>query len=168
MTNTENWNDKSFVLEKVKRNGLALKYASEKLKNDKEVVLEAVRQYGGALEYASYELRNDKEFVLEAVKQDGKALEYASVEVIKKIQELTTMKKLLVITTSDDGAGKYLFENLSEELFELYLTADNQYICKDTEGCRKLNMSLENAIEITNTDERLKNLDGCIVVHFYY
>jgi hypothetical protein len=78
------------------------------------------------------------------------------------------MKKLLVITTSDDGAGKYLFENLSEELFNLYLTGDNQYICKDTEGCRKLNADLENAIEIKNTDERLNNINGCIVVHIYY
>ena len=79
------------------------------------------------------------------------------------------MKKLLVITTSDDGAGKYLFENLSEELFELYLTADNQYICKDTEGCKKLKNDLENAIEITSpVDERLNNIDGCIVVHIYY
>ena len=79
------------------------------------------------------------------------------------------MKKLLVITTSDDGASKYLFENLSEELFNLYLTADNQYICNDTEGCRKLSNDLENAIDIANpVDERLKNLDGCIVVHFYY
>jgi len=79
------------------------------------------------------------------------------------------MKKLLVITTSDDGAGKYLFENLSEELFNLYLTGDNQYICKDTEGCRKLNADLENAIEITSpVDTKLNNIDGCIVVHIYY
>jgi hypothetical protein len=78
------------------------------------------------------------------------------------------MKKLLVIATSDDGAGRYLFENLSEELFNLYLTADNQYICKDTEGCIKLNDAFENAIEIKNTDERLNNINGCIVVHFYY
>jgi len=79
------------------------------------------------------------------------------------------MKKLLVITTSDDGAGKYLFENLSEELFNLYLTADNQNLCKNTEGCKKLNDDLENAIEITNpVDPKLNNIDGCIVGHFYY
>ena len=79
------------------------------------------------------------------------------------------MKKLLVITTSDDGAGKYLFENLSEELFNLYLTADNQNLCKNTEGCKKLNADLENAIEITiPIDPKLNNIDGCIVVHFYY
>ena len=47
------------VLEAVKQNGSALKYASEELKNDKEVVLEAVKQDGFALEYDSYELQND-------------------------------------------------------------------------------------------------------------
>ncbi len=78
------------------------------------------------------------------------------------------MKKLLVITTSDDGSGKYLFENLSEELFNLYLTADNKNLGGNNEGCIKLNHDLANAIEIKKTDERLKNLDGCIVVHIYY
>ncbi len=79
------------------------------------------------------------------------------------------MKKLLVIATSDDGAGRYLFENLTDELFNLYLTAHNRYIDYDSEGCKKLSDDLKNAIYIANTvDDRLKNLDGCIVVHFLY
>jgi hypothetical protein len=38
------------------------------LKNDKEVVIEAVKNDGFALKYASEYLKNDKKFVLEAVK----------------------------------------------------------------------------------------------------
>jgi len=73
MTNTQNWNDKDFVLEKVKQDGWCLYYASKELRGNKEVVLEAVRQSGGALRFASKELRKDKEVVLEAMIQDWKA-----------------------------------------------------------------------------------------------
>ena len=45
--------DKDFVLKAVKRDGCALRYASEALKADKNVVLEAVKQKGNALMYAS-------------------------------------------------------------------------------------------------------------------
>ena len=34
MTNTENWNDKDFVLEKVKQNGYAIYHASKERQND--------------------------------------------------------------------------------------------------------------------------------------
>jgi hypothetical protein len=79
------------------------------------------------------------------------------------------MKKLLVITSSDNGVSRNLFENLTDELFELYLTADNSYIDDDNQGCRRLDCDLENAINITNpVDDRLKNLDGVISVYFYY
>jgi len=56
------------VLEAVRQNGLALRYASEELRADQEVVLEAVRQHGLALGYAAEELQADRGFVLEALK----------------------------------------------------------------------------------------------------
>jgi hypothetical protein len=59
MTNTQNWANKEFVLEQVKKDGLALKYGSKELKNDIDVVLEAVKQNGYALYHASKELQND-------------------------------------------------------------------------------------------------------------
>ena len=37
----------------VKKNGLALKYASKEMQRDKEVVMEAVKKNGWALQYAS-------------------------------------------------------------------------------------------------------------------
>ena len=52
----------------------------EKLKRDREVVLEAVKQDGYALRFASEELRGDRDVVMEAVKQNGDALQYASQE----------------------------------------------------------------------------------------
>ncbi len=44
----------------------------------KEEVLEAVRQNGYALRYASSLLRADRKVVMTAVKQNGRALRFAS------------------------------------------------------------------------------------------
>ena len=46
------------VLQAVKQNGFALRYASAALQDDREIVLEAVKQDGHALEFASFGLRN--------------------------------------------------------------------------------------------------------------
>ena len=64
------WKDKDFVLEQVKKNGLAFYYASKEFKNDKEIVLAAVKKNGDAIRYASKELINNTEILLEAIKQD--------------------------------------------------------------------------------------------------
>ena len=77
------------------------------------------------------------------------------------------MKNLLVITITEDDVSKDLFENISKELFDLYLTADGKYLEGDSDdkACNKLNLELENAIEITDpADDRLKNLDGIITI----
>jgi hypothetical protein len=70
--------DRDFVLYSVKKNGLALEFASTLLKNDREIVLIAVTQNGYALEFASADLQNDFDIVLSAVKQNGYAIEFAS------------------------------------------------------------------------------------------
>jgi len=70
--------DKDELLIAVKKDGLALKHASDALKNDKEVVLAAVKQEGCALQYASQELKADKEVVLKAVRQTSWTIQYAS------------------------------------------------------------------------------------------
>ena len=69
-----NENNKEIILEAVKQNGNALKYASEDLRNDIDIVLEAVKENGVALVYASNNLKNNREIVLEAVKECGRAL----------------------------------------------------------------------------------------------
>ena len=55
---------RSEVLEAVKQDGHALKYASTALKDDREIVLEAVKQSGSALQYASAALQHDLVSVL--------------------------------------------------------------------------------------------------------
>jgi len=92
----DNWANKEFVLNKVKKNGCALEYASEELRNDKEIVLEAVKQNGKALKYANEELRGDKEVVIEAVKQNSNALQYAS-------KKLFSSKKFMIEAVKQDG-----------------------------------------------------------------
>ena len=50
--------NRAVVLEAVKQNGDAFRYASEELKRDRGVVLEAVKQNGDALQYASKDQRS--------------------------------------------------------------------------------------------------------------
>ena len=56
--------------------GIPLVFA-DNLKSDHEVVLEAVKQNGNALRFASDSVKADREFLLEAVKLDGFALNCA-------------------------------------------------------------------------------------------
>jgi len=72
--------DKKSVLEAVKLDGLAIRFASPELRADREVVLEAVKEDGHALSWASEELQADKEIVLETINQNGNAIQYASPE----------------------------------------------------------------------------------------
>ena len=59
------------MLERVARNGWALKHATEELRGDREVVITAVADRGYALEYATNELRGDREVVMTAGRQQG-------------------------------------------------------------------------------------------------
>ena len=74
--------DKDFMIKAVKRNGFALKYASDELKNDAEVVLDAIEgdvdHFAKSLEFASDELKDDKTIVMTAVSRYGEALCFAS------------------------------------------------------------------------------------------
>ena len=83
--NYNNYENREFVLEKVRKDGRLLKNAKN-FQNDKQIVLEAIRSKGSALKYASDDLRNNKEFVLEALKIKGVCLKYASLE-LKKDKE---------------------------------------------------------------------------------
>jgi hypothetical protein len=74
---------------------------------------------------------------------------------------------LLVVSCSgwDLSQSKYLFENISKELFDLYLTADNKILGCDIGACEQLNLDLENATKITSpVDIRLQKLDAIITV----
>jgi len=62
------YKDKSFVLEAVKRNGMALEYADKSLKKDKSIVLVAIKQDAEAFEFVDESLKNDPD-VIKAVKK---------------------------------------------------------------------------------------------------
>eukprot|EP00929_Paragymnodinium_shiwhaense_P010061 TRINITY_DN114543_c0_g1_i1.p1 TRINITY_DN114543_c0_g1~~TRINITY_DN114543_c0_g1_i1.p1 ORF type:complete len:177 (-),score=51.66 TRINITY_DN114543_c0_g1_i1:116-646(-) len=64
------WDDRAEVLAEVRRNGLALRHATEQVRRDREVVLAAVKNIGVALEFAAEDLRGDKDVVLEALPAD--------------------------------------------------------------------------------------------------
>lgn len=70
--------DDELVCIAVKKNGLALQFASDRLRNDKETVMIAVKKNGLALQFASEGLRNDKEAVMTAVNKEGGALRFVS------------------------------------------------------------------------------------------
>jgi hypothetical protein len=68
--------DNELVLIAVKKNGLALEFASERLRNDYDIVLCAVKKNGLALEFASDELKHNEQIVHEAICSDGNALKF--------------------------------------------------------------------------------------------
>ena len=71
-------NDKKFMIELVKIDGLCLKYASDELKDDIEVVGHAVREDGMSLKYASENMKRNRDIVMIAVKECGMALRFAN------------------------------------------------------------------------------------------
>jgi len=76
------WNNKEFVLAKVREDGINLQRASSRLRDDDDVVLAAVGQWGEALQYASERLRGSLAIVGAAVQAAGAAvLAYASPDV---------------------------------------------------------------------------------------
>lgn len=82
-------NDREFVLEVVKINGWALQFASEEFSKNREIILEAVKSNGGALQFVSEEFLKDREIVLEAVKSFGYVLRIASAE-LKNDREIVS------------------------------------------------------------------------------
>jgi hypothetical protein len=71
-------NDPDVVLAAVTQNGWALKHASAALRSDRGIVLAATRSYCLALTEASEELRSDRDFVVAVVARSGLALQCAS------------------------------------------------------------------------------------------
>ena len=70
--------NKALVLVAVRRNGYALKYASDRLKNTEDVVLEAVKNNGHGLQFANVRLQDNENIATAAVKCIPAALQHAS------------------------------------------------------------------------------------------
>ncbi|EFC43556.1 predicted protein [Naegleria gruberi] len=74
--------DREFVLEIVKKQGLALQYVHPSLQSDKVIVKEALASIEESFMYASSALREDTGFIVELVKEGyPSVLEYAAIDV---------------------------------------------------------------------------------------
>lgn len=98
--------DKEVVLEAVKKDGYALRFASEELRDDEEVVLEAVKNDAFAFSYVSERLKDNKEIVLTTVKKYGRAFSGAS-------ERLRDDKELVLVAIEKDA---FAFSFASERL----------------------------------------------------
>ncbi|EFC46769.1 predicted protein [Naegleria gruberi] len=116
---SEDWADRTYVLEAVKQRGNALKYADEAFKKDREIVLEAVKKNGLIIQYADSSLKRDREIVLEAVKQRGYAIQYAD-SLLKKDREI-----VLECVKQDGLALEYVDLSLQKDR-EIVLAAVKQ------------------------------------------
>jgi len=70
--------NRTFVLDAVQRNGMALQYVDNQLAGDKQIVLAAVQDIGYAFKFAADGLKGDRDFVLAVVKVWGRALQFAA------------------------------------------------------------------------------------------
>ena len=120
--------DREIVLAAVMQKGYTLRYASEELRGDREIVNAAVIQTGWALKHASVELRGDREIVLVAVSRDGEALAYAS-------DEMTGDQEIVLAAVSNNAdVLQYASDALKNSGLKSYVERlINQYnVTKDT------------------------------------
>ena len=80
----------AMIFEAIKKDGLALMYASEPLRNTEEIVHTAVKRTGCALEYASPELKNNKTIAISAISRDPHAFMYVG-EKLKEDPEIVEL-----------------------------------------------------------------------------
>ena len=80
-----NWNDKQEVLEAVKKNGMALKNASNELKSDKEIVIAALKQSEKVFPYVSEDLKADEDVVIAALSHKYEWLTRYTVEELLEV-----------------------------------------------------------------------------------
>ena len=74
--------DTELVQVAVTKNGMALQYASLRLRDDCETVSIAVKKNGLSLQYASALCKNNAAIVQQAVTSDGNALEFVAEELL--------------------------------------------------------------------------------------
>ena len=70
--------DKTWVLNAVRKKGDDLKYVSDRLRNDQDIALAAIKKKEHAFLYISNELKNDRSFVLEAARKNGLVLQHVN------------------------------------------------------------------------------------------
>lgn len=138
-------NDPKFVLAAVRKNGLALEYASKELQNNPDIVLAAVRENGTALKFASKEIRDNRGYVLEGLKTTKDAFEFASSRIKKHDEELIEIYKYL---TEDNYSLEKLTYNTDLKNDFVYNTIKSIIINSGIKRCNAiLNRKNVNSIE---------------------
>ena len=120
-------NNKKFLLEVVKIDGVALEYADDKLKSDKEIVMEAVINDGYSLQYADKKFIKDKEIVMNAVKSNGYAIKFVLDEYIDDVDFLWS----LLMSNENNTFCKlngYDYYRLKERIKTIYGIEDSRYV----------------------------------------
>ena len=84
----QNANNREYVMENVKKEGVLLEFASDELRDDKEVVLEAIYNNPEALEFASERLKGDRDVVYNSVSKVGWTYCYAKENLLEEIDFL--------------------------------------------------------------------------------
>ena len=73
------WENKQYVLNRIKEDGYNFQYASPELQDNEEVLISAMKNTSGrAIKYASPRLRDNEKLITEAVTSSGYNLQYAS------------------------------------------------------------------------------------------
>jgi hypothetical protein len=110
--------NRNVVLEAVKKNGAAFRYAAPALFNDKELVLAAALNDPIALLFASNAIRSDRNLVSEIVDKHGSAFQYAL---------LRTDRELALLALRKDGKLLQFLDYAFKDDAEVVLCAVQQF-----------------------------------------
>jgi hypothetical protein len=142
---------KKIVLSAVNNNGLALQYASKRLKNKKEIIFKAIINNNNALIYISKKLKNDKLFIIKCIKNN----KYIIKNLNKEFDQLKLYNYFHKLEYNNDNKIKniiYFLDNI--EYFKL-LTKFKIYIINIFNNNNNNNNIL---LKIYNCEEALEIL----------
>ncbi len=149
--------DKDVILKllEIDEYGIALLYASDRLKNNKEFMLQVVDINIKSLEYLGDKLRNDSDFILKAFEKDSRSLEYASDRLKNDEEFMLEINKIIEnnITLEFNYVYKEDFLNRNKRygLFG-YLEENGISVLEKNEFCMKIvNRETGQIIECNHT-----------------
>jgi hypothetical protein len=150
-----NWsNDREFLLELLKKDGLRIRYINEDLKDDKDIALAAISNDSYAYSYISQRLQNDREVVMVAIKKDPWTMYSLHGDFLKD-------KEIVIEAVQRDGlvliyADKKLY--LDRDVLEATEKGLMNRICvKDQEGYNEI-MEKMKVLEFYREEDRLKEM----------
>lgn len=111
----QKWDNKEYVLFRVKKNGATFEYASERLQSDKEVLMAALKSSPNVLRWASKELKSDREVILKALELKSSTALFFADDSLRNDEEIV-LKALSGSVLSMMHVGNELRSNFAEYL----------------------------------------------------